>query len=146
MKVLNLACTNDHGFEGWFASDGDYADQCERGLLACPLCSDKTITRLPSAPRLNVSRRRDDQPALPPAEVARARAQAHWLRGVRNMLKNTEDVGARFPEEARRIHYGETEPRGIRGQASAADADALRDEGIEVVAVAVPEPLKNTVQ
>jgi hypothetical protein len=147
MKVLNLRCARDHRFEGWFASDDDFLSQGERGLVACPLCDDKAIVRLPSAPRLNVSTRRGDASKPPPAaEIAMARAQGRWLRAVRDMLDNTEDVGDRFPEEARRIHYGETEGRGIRGRASAEDADALRDEGIEVVAVVVPEPLKGPLQ
>ncbi len=147
MKVLNLRCTHDHRFEGWFASDEDFAAQCERGLMACPICDDRAIVRLPSAPRLNVSTPRGDA-AVPPAagEIAQARAQGRWLRSVREMLARTEDVGDRFPEEARRIHYGETQQRGIRGRATAEDADALRDEGIEVVAMALPEPLKNPVQ
>ncbi len=145
MKVLNLRCALDHRFEGWFASDDDFQLQGERGLMACPLCDDKTISRLPSAPRLNVSRHRADEPP-PPTEIARARAQGQWMRAVREMIHNTEDVGERFPEEARRIHYGEAKDRGIRGQASVADAAALRDEGIEVVSVPVPEPLKGPLQ
>ena len=147
MKVLNLRCAHDHRFEGWFASDADFASQGERGLVACPLCDDKAIARLPSAPRLNVSTQRGDAAVSPgAAEIAHARAQGRWLRAVRDVLNRTEDVGDRFPEEARRIHYGETKERGIRGQASADDADALREEGIAVVAVAVPEPLKGPVQ
>jgi hypothetical protein len=147
MKVLNLRCAHDHRFEGWFASDEDFASQGERGLMACPICDDKAIVRLPSAPRLNVSTPRGDaaHPA-PVGEIAVARAQGRWLRAVRDMLARTEDVGDRFPEEARRIHYGETQHRGIRGRATAEDASALRDEGIEVVALALPEALKNPVQ
>ena len=146
MKVLNLRCAHDHRFEGWFASDADFASQDERGLVACPLCDDKAITRLPSAPRLNVSKQRGDAGAAPAAEIAVARAQGQWLRAVRELMRNTEDVGDRFPEEARRIHYGEAQERGIRGRATRQDADALREEGIEVVAVSVPEPLKGPVQ
>lgn len=147
MKVLNLRCAHDHRFEGWFASDQDFLSQGERGLIACPLCNDKTITRLPSAPRLNVSTQRGDVLAPPgAAEIAHARAQGRWLRAVRDLLDRTEDVGDRFPEEARRIHYGEASERSIRGRASAADADALREEGIEVVAMSLPEPLKGPVQ
>jgi hypothetical protein len=147
MKVLNLRCAHDHRFEGWFSSVADFHSQGERGLVACPLCDDKAIERVPSAPRLNVSTQRGDATPHPgAAEVARAREQGRWLRAVRDMINRTEDVGDRFPEEARRIHYGETAERGIRGRASPADAEALRDEGIEVVAVPVPEPLKGTVQ
>ena len=148
MKVLNLRCTNEHVFEGWFASEEDYLAQGERGLVACPLCGDKTIQRLPSAPRLNVSKQRDlvpNEAGSPTASPSDAH-QAKWLRAVRHMIASTEDVGERFPVEARRIHYGEAEERAIRGRASSADADALRDEGIEVVSVPVPEPLKGPLQ
>ena len=147
MKLLNLRCANDHRFEGWFASDEDFLSQGERGLLACPLCNDNSIARLPSAPRLNVATQRGDAGTPPaPAEIAQARAQGRWLRAVRDVINSTEDVGDRFPEEARRIHYGETQERGIRGRATAEDTEALREEGIEVLAVPVPEPLKGPLQ
>ena len=146
MKVLNLRCAQDHRFEGWFNSDDDFGAQGAQGLVACPMCDDKTITRLPSAPRLNVSTQRGEAQPLVAGEAAAARAQGRWLHAVREMMANTEDVGDRFPEEARRIHYGETAERGIRGRASADDAEALREEGIEVVSVPVPAPLKGTVQ
>jgi hypothetical protein len=147
MKVLNLRCAHDHRFEGWFASDDDFVSQGERGLVTCPICDDKAITRLPSAPRLNVSKQRDGEIApRAQAEIAQAKVQNQWLRAVREMMRTTEDVGDRFPEEARRIHYGETQERGIRGHASREDADALREEGIEVVSVSIPEPLKGPLQ
>ena len=144
MKVLNLRCENDHRFEGWFASEEDFVAQGERGLVQCPVCADGKVTRLPSAPRLNVSNLRDSAPVAVPD--ARHALQTKWLRAVHHMLATTEDVGERFPEEARRIHYGETEERGIRGQASPEAADALREEGIDVVAVPVPAALKGPVQ
>lgn len=146
MKVLNLCCARDHRFEGWFGSDDDFAEQGRRGLIACPLCDDKTITRLPSAPRLNVSTQRGEPQAPVAGEAARAQAQGNWMRAVREMLMKTEDVGDRFPEEARRIHYGEVKERGIRGRATPEDAHALREEGIEIISVPVPAPLKGTVQ
>ena len=146
MKVLNLRCAHDHRFEGWFASDDDFQDQCGRSLVACPLCEDKTIERLPSAPRLNVSRQRGEPAARDGPDADQTQTQGRWLRAVRQMISNTEDVGDRFPEEARRIHYGEAEERGIRGRASREDADALREEGIEVVSIPVPEPLKGPLQ
>jgi hypothetical protein len=148
MKVLNLRCANDHRFEGWFASTDDFSSQGERGLLACPLCDDKSISRLPSAPRLNRSRQHDPAAEPPQAatDLAQARAQGQWLRAVRDMMHKTEDVGDRFPEEARRIHYGEAQERGIRGRATPADAQALRDEGIEVLALALPEAVKGPIQ
>lgn len=151
MKVLNLCCSNAHRFEGWFGSEPDFRAQSDSGLVTCPICDDKTITRLPSAPRLNVSKQRDVGSApRGPAEVApgdqQTEAQGRWLRAMRHILSNTEDVGDRFPEEARRIHYGETANRGIRGQATREDADALSEEGIDVVSVSLPAPLKGPLQ
>ena len=146
MKVLNLRCAHDHRFEGWFASGEDFESQCERSLVACPLCGDTTIERLPAAPRLNVMAMREPSPPVPATPANGAQLQSMWLRAVRHMIEHTEDVGERFPEEARRIHYGEVAERGIRGQASREDADALREEGIEVMAVPVPQALKGPVQ
>jgi hypothetical protein len=145
MKVLNLRCSHDHRFEGWFDSEEDFQSQHDGGLVACPMCADKQISRLPSAPRLNVSNLREVV-AAPPAPDAETQAQSQWMRAVRHLMANTEDVGDRFPEEARRIHYGEVAGRGIRGQATREDADALREEGIEVMAVPVPTALKGSVQ
>src|SRR3954451_19590637 len=145
MKVLNLRCGQQHAYEGWFASEEDFIAQQGNGFVACPLCGDTTAVRLPSAPRLNVSRH------SAPAEPARSATtemtlQSQWLRAVRQVLSSTEDVGERFPEEARRIHYGEVEERGIRGRASPEDADALREEGIEVMALPIPAAVKGPVQ
>ena len=142
MKVLNLRCANGHGFEGWFASDDEFLDQNGRGLIECPLCADRVVTRLPSAPRLNLSGTKDE----PRAEPAAADLQARYLQAVRNLMAHTEDVGERFAEEARRIHYGESEHRGIRGDATPEQREALREEGIETLAVPVPAALKNPLQ
>jgi hypothetical protein len=150
MKVLNLRCANGHGFEGWFASDEDYMAQNGGALIECPLCADKLITRLPAAPRLNLSGAREPATAAvptPPSQPPQAAdLQAAWLATVRHLLANTEDVGSRFAEEARRIHYGETPQRGIRGQASAEDRAALQEEGIETMAIPVPRALDGPVQ
>ena len=147
MKVLNLRCSGDHRFEGWFSSDDDFVTQGERGLLACPVCNDNAVTRLPSAPRLNVSRPKP-QGLSEEADASRAlsAAQARWLRAARELMNKTEDVGDRFPEEARRIHYGESRERGIRGRASPEEATALREEGIEVMALALPDLVKEPMQ
>lgn len=152
MKVLNLRCDQEHGFEGWFASEADFLDQAARDAVACPLCGSHQITRMPSAPRLNLSGARAPAPAatmdVPAAATAAPApaesAQAQWLQAVQRLLKNTEDVGERFPEEARRIHYGETASRGIRGQASPDERAALADEGIEVMTLPLPAALKGS--
>ena len=149
MKVLNLRCANGHGFEGWFVSDEDFMGQNGRGLIECPLCADKMVTRMPAAPRLNLSGAREPQarPESPPTVDARpADLQAAWLQTVRHLMANTEDVGERFAEEARRIHYGEEPQRGIRGQATPEERHALLEEGIETISVPLPTALKGPVQ
>jgi len=153
MKVLNLRCANGHGFEGWFASEEDFLDQNGRAAIECPLCADRVIRRMPSAPRLNLSgARAPEAPAAEPEARTAAPSpvpadlQAAWLAAARRLLESTEDVGERFSEEARRIHYGEAEARGIRGQASPEQREALREEGIEVVALPLPAVLKGPVQ
>jgi len=142
MKVFNLCCAHGHGFEGWFASEEAFVDQTQRGLIDCPLCSDTRISRLPSAPRLNLSGVRDDKPGPVVQPPPAASMEAMWLQAVQHVLRNTEDVGAQFSEEARRIHYGESEQRGIRGQATAQQRAELADEGIEVMQLPVPAGLE----
>ena len=147
MKVLNLRCGHGHLFEGWFASEDDFLGQSERGLIACPMCDDKSVARMPSAPRLNLSGAREVEPARPEArapasdavvQTGDAEVQAMLLQAVRHVLSKTEDVGTRFPDEARRIHYGEAEARGIRGQATPQQRAELVEEGIEVLPLPLP--------
>jgi hypothetical protein len=146
MKVLDLRCAHGHSFEGWFACEDDFVQQHERGLVECPLCGDKSVARLPSAPRLNLGARLPAEPASPqtglPASDQAVTLQHLWVEAVKHVMARTEDVGERFSEEARRIHYGEAESRGIRGQATPEQRSALADEGIEVMALPVPEALK----
>jgi hypothetical protein len=150
MKVLNLRCSNGHGFEGWFASEDEFMEQNGSGLLQCPLCADSVVTRMPSAPRLNLSGAREPEPAAaaktPGTEVQAADVQALWLKAVRHVMANTEDVGQRFAEEARRIHYGEAPQRGIRGQVNPQQRDELLDEGIEIMSLPLPRALDGPVQ
>jgi hypothetical protein len=150
MKVIDLRCQSGHRFEGWFASDDDFLDQNGRGLIECPLCADRVVVRLPSAPRLNLSGAREPQPPTapqPPAVADEGAAlQQRWLQAVHHVIANTEDVGERFADEARRIHYGETPERAIRGQASADERESLRDEGIDVHPLPIPAAFKDTLQ
>lgn len=149
MKVLNLQCEAQHVFEGWFASEDDFVGQCERGLLECPVCSAKAVHKLPSAPRLNLGAAREATPA-PEAGSAQPvvsgnagqALQAAWLQVARQIVAQTEDVGARFAEEARKMHYGEAEERGIRGQASREQTAALLEEGIAVLPLPLPDGLE----
>lgn len=144
MKVLDLRCAHGHGFEGWFGSEADFLRQQAGGLVECPLCGDKTIGRLPSAPRLNLGASAPAPAPAVPAGSEPVTMQHLWVEAVRQVMARTEDVGERFPEEARRIHYGEAEARGIRGQATPEQREALQDEGIEVMALPVPHAAKGT--
>ncbi len=163
MKVFDLRCSHSHRFEGWFASEAEFLSQQERKLVTCPLCNDERVERVPSAARLNVSHLREKPPASPESNPAPGTAvvptvasevvaaagidlQAAWMHAVRHMLANTEDVGDRFADEARDIHYGRTDHRGIRGQATPDEAAELRDEGIEVHSIAIPAALKGPMQ
>jgi hypothetical protein len=132
--VLDLQCSHGHVFEGWFASHEDYESQRERGLLTCPVCEDAQVNKMLSAPRLNLAQ-------TPPQQM-----QAAMLKMVRHVMANTEDVGNRFAEEARKIHHGQAQERGIRGQASREETEALLDEGIDILPLPVPAGLKEPLQ
>jgi hypothetical protein len=151
MKVLDLQCGNQHAFEGWFASETDFQSQLARALVACPLCNSTAITKKLSAPRLNLGAASPAETVVPPADApsataGRAAVESAWLSAVRHVLAHTEDVGERFAEVARQMHYGETEDRNIRGKATREETEALLDEGIAVLPLPVPEVLKETLQ
>ena len=150
MKVLDLHCAQAHVFEGWFSSEEDFLAQQQRGLVTCPMCGDSAVTKMLSAPRLNLgSPRMAEEPrqdVVATTDPSARELQAAWLAMARRVLADTEDVGERFAEEARRIHYGETEQRGIRGKASRAETEALQEEGISVVPMVLPEVLKGRLQ
>jgi hypothetical protein len=148
MKVFNLACEHEHRFEGWFGSADDYDTQHVRGLVECPVCASTAVRKLLSAPRLNLSGASESpQPSVKPdTPAAPLDAQALFMKVARNIVENTEDVGERFAEEARRIHYNESPERGIRGVASPYEARELAEEGIEVFAFPLPAALKKPVQ
>lgn len=149
MKVLDLKCSHEHRFEGWFASTEEFESQLSRKLVACPVCSATDVSRMPSAPRLNLSSARGD--AAPQATQAQAAPesaalQARALKFMRELIEKTENVGERFAEEARRIHYNEAPARNIRGVTTPEDAHALLEEGIDVMPLPVPEALKEPLQ
>ncbi len=144
MIVFDLHCANAHRFEGWFASAAAFETQLERGLIACPVCGATEVHRLPSAPYVQTGHGVPDAPPAPTpvgALVGNTLAVqphemvARVLSQLRSLARGAEDVGERLPEEARRIHYGETEARDIRGSASRDDVEALLEEGILVLPV-----------
>lgn len=175
MKVYNLACPLDHRFEGWFASEEDCLAQQEKGMLACPICDSTEITRMPSAPHIAKSGSSKEISPSTELTVANsaatdnsgvggslsgdvvaltgsdhsqleAQVQAAFLKGMRELMGRSEDVGSSFAEEARKIHYKESPERSIRGQTTLDEAEALREEGIEVMAMPMLPAFKNTLQ
>jgi hypothetical protein len=138
MIIFELACAHGHRFEGWFASGEEFVRQQEQSLVVCPICDDAHVERLPSA-RVSVTKgaARDNAPPAEPGEErdapvpAAAGLPSEAVARLREIVRNTENVGRRFPEEARKIHYQEVPARAIRGQASRDEAKALTEEGIE---------------
>ena len=162
MKVLDLQCQHQHSFEGWFGSEDDFQSQNARLLVECPFCGDHHITKMLSAPRLNLSGASssfsDNAHFEEPSSVAvttttsssaalmPVESQKAWMHMVQHVLNNTEDVGGQFAEEARKMHYGETPERAIRGQVSREETSALLEEGIQVMPLPMPAAIKGPVQ
>ena len=129
--VLDLICDQDHRFEAWFASSDAFDTQLATGLVSCPHCASRQVRRLPSAPYVQTSSH--SAPRLPepdPAAIA-----ARLVDALRSAASQSEDVGERFAEEARRIHHGDAEERAIRGKANQSDVRELIEEGIPVLPV-----------
>ena len=197
MKVLNLQCSLQHSFEGWFASEDDFQLQKSRNWVQCPLCGDSAVLKMPSAPRLNLrTAKKPDGPRTVEAKQAivleesthsprqgilkpntdedaahaalssqnfsaEANPELHerkvrsdlatqhhaaFTKAVREMVQNSTDVGERFAEEARQMHYGEKQTRSIRGQASRSETIALLEEGIDILPLPSWPGLKETLQ
>lgn len=147
MIVIDLCCDREHRFEGWFASADAFDSQSAGGQVSCPVCGSANVQRLPSAPYVQTRAAvrelpaRQDHPPAPP-EAPLPPAAVDMLKSMlRQAARHAEDVGERFPEEARRMHYGETETRSIRGAASRDDLGELIEEGIMVLPVPPDEDL-----
>jgi hypothetical protein len=143
MIRYTLSCERGHEFESWFQNSTAYDKQAKRGLVSCPACGSAKVEKTIMAPRLARSDIVDptppaSAPQAPPAKAAVAmmsppeRELRQKLKELRDhVTKNASYVGPRFSEEARKIHYGETEHRSIYGEASPDEARALHEEGIE---------------
>jgi hypothetical protein len=156
MIRYTLNCEQGHSFESWFQNSVAYDKQAKRGLVNCPVCGSAKVEKAIMAPRLartNVAAEAPPAPALPPRSASppslpvplpatgktpvamtspMGQALRKKLKELReHVTRNSNYVGARFPEEARKIHYGETDPRSIYGEASPEEAKELHDEGIE---------------
>jgi hypothetical protein len=135
MIVFDLRCVGQgHVFEGWFGSSEDYELQRARDLVSCPVCGAGDIEKAPMAPRVGAKGNQGPDAA----QVKKVLAEMATLQ--KKMLEGSDDVGARFPDEARAIHLGEAEARAIHGRASPAEAKDLIDEGIPVTPLPFPVP------
>lgn len=135
-----LVCERDHGFEGWFGSSTDYDDQHARGLLECPVCATRAVRKQIMAPALaGVRKTAQDEVSGPP----QAMMMEALSRIRRHVEENFDDVGDAFAKEARAIHEGKSEERGIYGQASPKEVRELVEDGIPVAPLP-PEPPKKS--
>jgi hypothetical protein len=141
MILYSLCCSKDHGFDAWFANSAAFDKQAKKGIVVCPICGDTKVRKAIMAPRIAKGAGKKEPapqaPATPPAPQPGNHVMAPQMREMLMELRkqveaNCDYVGTDFAEEARKIHYGETEERGIYGEASDADAEALQEEGIEV--------------
>ena len=132
MIVYSLQCPMGHGFEGWFKDSAAFDCQSADGKLVCPICNSRKIEKAPMAPSLPsaVGERKSAAENATPADLRKMR---QFVTGLRKYVQeNAEYVGPKFPEEARKIHYGETEERHIYGEASVDEARELIEEGVDV--------------
>ncbi|MCB1420810.1 MAG: DUF1178 family protein [Notoacmeibacter sp.] len=127
---FQLICDQAHEFEGWFRSGDDFESQNQRGLVQCAVCGSAHVSKALMAPAVSTARKKEKLAMAAGAEQKQILARLQEL--AREIASNSEDVGDRFAEEARKIHYGETEARGIRGAASGEEVSELLDEGIGV--------------
>ena len=150
MIKYQLICDQNHEFEGWFQGSAEYDDQVANGLLRCPLCDSDQVKRALMTPNLSSPKQRkstapsataqaghvgpsDRAPVMQAEQVQAYGAALAELRQLRlKIVKDCRDVGNNFAEEARKIHYGESEAEGIYGQATQEERESLKDEGIEI--------------
>ena len=138
--AYNLVCKDGHEFEGWFADSKAYADQEKAGDLICPICGDASITKAVMAPAVKTSVTKAKGRSAPEETVPDRQKLRQYVAGFRKYVEENADyVGPQFPEEARKIHYGETDARHIYGESTLKEAKELIEEGIEIAPLP-PDP------
>jgi hypothetical protein len=135
MIRFSLACQNEHSFDGWFRNSDDFEKQKKRGLIACPDCSSTRVEKALMAPSVSTGRKREKMALAMNAEQKKALAQLKALS--EKLRENADYVGDKFAEEARKIHFGETDPRGISGEATPEEAKGLAEDGVEFMPLPV---------
>ncbi len=131
MIRFNLICDSKHNFEIWFSGSSDFEKQTSMGLVSCPHCGSVEVEKALMTPSVSTSRKKEASTRLALNNAQQA-AMDHLRGAVKAIKENSEDVGERFPEEARKIHYGESEERGIIGQAKPEEVKALVEEGVGI--------------
>lgn len=141
MIKFSLICDKGHDFEAWFRDSGDFETQKERGFLECPSCGTSNVSKALMAPNVANARKREEV-AVANGDALKREMMARLQEMARAVKKEGEYVGERFPEEARKIHYGEADARGIYGKATPDEVSSLIDEGVEVLPLPdLPEEL-----
>ena len=131
MIRFSLCCEHDHDFDGWFRDNADFDKQKKRGLVSCPVCNSPKVEKALMAPSVQTARKRDKVALSMNAEQKQLMGKLKELTD--KMRQNADYVGDKFPEEARKIHFGETDPRGIYGEASPDEVKELLDDGVEIM-------------
>jgi len=138
---FSLTCDQGHDFEAWFRDSADFETQKKRGFLECPACGSSHVSKGLMAPNVSTAREREEV-AVATGNAVQREVMAKLHEMAREMRKTGEDVGERFPEEARKIHYGETDARGIYGKATPDEVSSLLDEGVGILPLPdLPEDL-----
>ena len=144
MIIFDLCCDKDHRFEGWFRSAEDFQVQAAQSLIDCPVCESHQVRRVPSAVAIGGNKQTEQTSSVPASasgatsvSVSNSQVMGVYRQLVQSIIASTEDVGTRFAEEARKIHYKEVPERAIRGQTTSEERDILREEGIEVLQLPV---------
>jgi hypothetical protein len=132
---FSLVCEREHAFEAWFRSNDDFESQKKRGFVDCPACGSHRIEKALMAPAVSTGRSHEKM-ALAMGE-AQKQAMAQLKALSKKMRENADYVGDKFAEEARKIHFGETDPRGIYGEATPEEAKSLAEDGVEFMPIPV---------
>ena len=135
MIRFGLACDSGHEFDGWFRSSDDFDKQKKRGLIDCPECGSHKVDKALMAPAVSTGRKRDKMALAMNAEQRRIMSEMKALS--EKLRENADYVGDKFAEEARKIHFGEADPRGIYGEATGEEARALAEDGVEFMPIPV---------
>ncbi|WP_457939036.1 DUF1178 family protein [Mesorhizobium sp. 10J20-29] len=135
MIRFSLCCDKDHDFEAWFRSNDDFDTQKKRGFVACPSCGSKKVEKALMAPAVSTGRKREKIALAMGEEQKKAMAQIKAL--TEKIRENADYVGPKFAEEARKIHFGESEARGIYGEATQEEAEGLAEDGVGFMPIPV---------